>query len=90
MFEFNPAKSTANKAKHGIDFEEAQAIWDDIDNLTIMARAGADGEPRLMVIGQIDGKLWSAVITVRQGVVRLISVRGTRQDEKELYDERPN
>jgi len=28
-FEFDPEKSTKNKGKHGIDFEQAQALWDD-------------------------------------------------------------
>ena len=29
-FEFDPEKSAGNKAKHGIDFEEAQALWKDL------------------------------------------------------------
>ena len=28
-FEYDPAKSAANKAKHGIDFAEAQELWRD-------------------------------------------------------------
>lgn len=28
QYEYGPEKSAANKAKHGIDFEEAQALWD--------------------------------------------------------------
>ena len=28
-FEYDPAKSAANKVKHGIDFAEAKALWDD-------------------------------------------------------------
>lgn len=90
MFEFDPEKSAANKAKHGIDFVAAQAIWDDEENLTVNAKSGSDGEPRLLVIGNIDGRLWSAVVTDRDGRVRLISVRRSRDDEKELYHGRPN
>jgi hypothetical protein len=26
-FEYDPDKSLINKAKHGIDFEEARALW---------------------------------------------------------------
>ncbi|MEC9464013.1 MAG: BrnT family toxin, partial [Pseudomonadota bacterium] len=29
-FEFDPAKSEANKAKHGIDFVAAQELWYDL------------------------------------------------------------
>ena len=34
-FEFHPQKSEANKAKHGIDFEEAQALWNDPDAVEV-------------------------------------------------------
>ena len=27
QFEFDPAKSAANRDKHGIDFVEAQGLW---------------------------------------------------------------
>ena len=27
IFEYDPKKSEANKAKHGIDFEETKALW---------------------------------------------------------------
>ena len=48
-FEFDIEKSTANKAKHGIDFVEAQEIWNDVDRLEIPARSL--DEPRSQVIG---------------------------------------
>jgi len=35
-FEFDPEKSVRNKAKHGIDFQEAQALWKDPDLLEIL------------------------------------------------------
>jgi hypothetical protein len=38
-FEFDPAKSAANKVKHGIDFVEAQAIWRDDNRLERPARS---------------------------------------------------
>lgn len=60
-FEYDPSKSASNKARRGLDFDEAQALWDDPDLLEIPARTR--GEPRFMVIGQIDGKHWSGVIT---------------------------
>ena len=62
-FEFDPNKSRANKQKHGIDFEDAQALWDDSDMIEIPART--IDEPRFLVIGTIAGKHWSAVITHR-------------------------
>lgn len=76
-FEYDPAKSASNKTKHGLDFEEAKALWAD-DNLLEVPVLGA-GEERFLVIGAIQGKLWTGVITYRGGVVRIISVRRSRK-----------
>jgi uncharacterized DUF497 family protein len=83
-FEFDPAKSAVNKQKHGIDFDEAQALSADFNLLEVPALA-AD-EPRYLVIGRIDQKHWSAVVTYRGESVRLISVRRARQEEIEHYE----
>ena len=73
-----------NKAKHGIDFVEAQALWLDGDLLRIAARTGE--EHRYVVIGMIAGERWSAVITYRQGTIRLVSVRRSRAREVRAYE----
>ncbi len=83
-FEYDAAKSRANKIKHGIDFEEAQAIWSDPNAIELPARTV--GEQRLVVIGLIGEALWSAVVTRRGGKVRLISVRRARKKEVEFYE----
>ncbi len=84
MFEFDPAKSNINKDKHGIDFIEAQALWADPDVVEIPARTV--DEPRFLVIGRIDEKYWSGIITYRADNIRLISVRRARDEEVELYE----
>jgi hypothetical protein len=84
-FEFDPTKSAANKRKHGIDFVDAQALWEDPDRLQVPART--KGEPRLMMIGRISEKHWSAVFTRRGDRVRIISVRRSRTKEVEQYEE---
>jgi uncharacterized protein len=83
-FEFDEQKSRANKAKHGIDFLEAQGLWDDIDVLELPART--EDEFRAIVIGKIGEKHWSAIITNRGERVRIISVRRSRKEERELYE----
>jgi uncharacterized protein len=90
MFEYDPDKSAANLAKHGVDFDQAQALWNDNDLLTIAARPGRNGEVRALMIGYIMGKLWSAAVTLRGDAIRIISVRSSRSDEKELYDDQNN
>jgi uncharacterized protein len=84
-FEFDPVKSAANKAKHGIDFDEAQELRKDPDRVFAPALAGR--EPRLIAIGKIGGGVWTAVFTLRAGRVRLISVRRARKKEIERYEE---
>lgn len=83
-FEYDPAKSMANKAKHGIDFEEAQALW--ADPWLLEAPARTENEPRFLVIGMIDGRHWAAICVYRGDVVRLISVRRARREEIEHYE----
>ena len=84
MFEFDERKSRANAVKHGIDFVAAQALWNDPDLVEIPARTV--DEPRLLVIGRIDGRHWSAVVTRRDVKIRLISVRRSRPEEVALYE----
>ncbi len=83
-FEFDETKSKANMDKHGIDFHAAQKLWKDPYLLEI--RAKSEDEQRFLLIGQISGKHWSAVVTYREGRVRLISVRRSRKKEVELYE----
>ncbi|MFQ5799998.1 MAG: BrnT family toxin [Bacteroidota bacterium] len=83
-FEFDGKKSKSNHSKHGIDFIEAQHLWDDPDLLEIPART--TDEPRFLVIGKIKGNYWSAVITYRDEKIRIISVRKSRKEEVEFYE----
>ena len=85
-FEFDATKSSTNRLKHGIDFIDAQALWNDPDRLEIVARS--IDEPRWQVIGCIGDTLWSAFVTYRQGQVRIISVRRARTEERTRYERR--
>lgn len=83
-FEFDPAKSTANKAKHGIDFVEAQRLWNDPDRVEVPGRS--TDEPRFQIVGLIGEKFWTGTVTYRyEETIRIISVRRARKDEKTRY-----
>ena len=84
VFEFDEPKSQANRAKHGIDFVEAQLLWLDPNLVEIPART--DDEPRFLIVGRIGKKHWSAVITYRAEAIRLISVRRSRSEEVKIYE----
>ena len=84
MFEFDDLKSKSNFQKYGIDFIEAQALWNDSNLLEIPAKTL--DEPRFLIIGLIEKKHWSAIITYRNEKIRLISVRRSRVEEVTLYE----
>ena len=83
-FEWDPNKSAANREKHGLDFAEAQVLWQDMSRVEVPART--TDEPRWLVIGQIKDKHWSAVVTYREQRVRIISVRRSREEEVAIYE----
>ena len=83
-FEFDESKSQSNLSKHGISFVDAQLLWNDPGLLEIPAKT--EDEPRYLVIGLVNGKHWSAVLTYRGVNIRLISVRRSRSEEVTLYE----
>ena len=84
VFEFDGAKSQANRVKHGIDFVQAQEMWLDENLLCLPARL--DVEPRVLFVGMIGGEHWSAIATYRGEAIRLISVRRARATEVRVYE----
>ena len=84
MFEFDESKSKSNKDKHGIDVETAIQLWNDPNRLEIPARSM--DEPRFIMIAKFEDEYWSTIFTRRNDNVRIISVRKSRENEKEIYN----
>lgn len=82
-FEYDREKSRTNKDKHGIDFEEAQEIWNDAK--ATQNKTEYENEERFVRIGRIGGKIWTAVFTYRGENIRLISVRRAHASEERQY-----
>ncbi|MBT3637036.1 MAG: BrnT family toxin [Opitutae bacterium] len=83
-FEFDPKKSEKNKGKHGIDFKEGQALWNDPNALVFRVRV--EGEPRFALLAKHGNKAWTAIYTVRSDRIRIISIRRSRKKEEMLYE----
>jgi len=83
-FEYDEIKSKRNKGKHGIDFVEAQFVWNDSERIEIPAKT--EDEPRLIVIGKIGEKHWSVIVTYRENKTRIISARRSRKEEIQFYE----
>jgi len=84
-FEYDKIKSSINKSKHNIDFEEAQKLWEDPFSFEIPSPQSQD-EDRFLVLGQINSKNYTAIITYRNENIRIISVRRSRDKENKLYE----
>jgi uncharacterized DUF497 family protein len=83
-FEYDTEKSARNAEKHGIDFEQAQALWGDDDAIEIPANS--KDESRFAVMGKLRGRHWVAFVTYRGESIRIISVRRARRNEVEWYE----
>ena len=84
MFEFDKNKSRSNKVIHGIDFTTAMKLWDDPNRIEIPAQRV--NESRFLLIAVLEEEYWSAVFTKRNNKIRIISVRKSRRNEKEIYN----
>jgi len=84
-FEYDKTKSSINKSKHNIDFKEAQKLWEDPYSFEIPSPQSED-EDRFLVLGQINSKNYTAIITYRDINIRIISVRRSREKETKLYE----
>ena len=83
-FELDPAKSEANRAKHGLDFIEEQRLWLDLDGTTIDIVERA--ERREVRVAEYLSKLWTTILVRRDGYIRIISVRRAREKEISRYE----
>ena len=82
-FEFDPARSKANKLTHRMYFEETQEMW---AGPVVEIPSASVAEKRWLVIGRISGRSWTAITTRRGENIRIISVRMSHKNEEELYE----
>lgn len=83
-FEFDPGKSASNKAKHGVDFNEAQELWKG-ERFRVPANT-VDGEVRYALIGKIKGRHHTVIVTYRGASIRIVSARPSSRNEMEIYE----
>ena len=82
-FEFDPWKSESNKAKHGIDFVEAQALW---KSKCVILGAKDAAEKRYLVIGTSTMNIGPRLSPIAGREFRIISVRKSSVAEIETYE----
>lgn len=82
-YEWNEQKNAANKAKHGIAFEVAIKVFDDV--YIEAPSTGQHDEKRMLAIGQVNEKELVVIYTSRDIRKRIISARRARTYERETY-----
>jgi uncharacterized DUF497 family protein len=85
-FEWDSQKSISNREKHGIDFETAKSLW--LDDKRVEIQIAFPSEDRWALIAAVEGKMWTAIYTMRNDVIRVISVRRARAREVKLYEDK--
>jgi uncharacterized DUF497 family protein len=87
-FEWDEAKASANLAKHGVSFEEAETVFDDLLYVDFYDPEHSADEPRYIIIGRSQqGRLLIVSYTERGDPIRLISARELTPTEREAYEE---
>ena len=85
-YEWDESKRAANIAKHGTDFHEAEQ-FDWTTALEVRDTRFDYGEERWIALGMIGSRLHVLIYTVRQGKIRLISLRRANLREQKHYEE---
>jgi len=83
--EFDADKDEVNRFKHSF----GGRIFDDPDHLILPSFRPIDGEDRYKVTGKADGKLYTAIYTIRGERLRMISVRRSNAREQRDYNSNP-
>jgi len=87
-FEWDPVKSTANRAKHGVSFEEAATVFEDESGLLIPDPGHSESEDRFVLLG-ISSRARVLVVVhcyrESESVIRIISARKATRREQAQY-----
>ena len=84
-FEWDQAKNASNRAKHGIDFRDATALFD-APRLERVDDRRDYGETRWITIGTLGRRVLVVVYARRAAVIRIISVRRASSHERKLFE----
>jgi uncharacterized DUF497 family protein len=89
QFEWNADKATSNERKHGVSFNEAATVFQDMLSITIADPLHSKYEDRFIDIGYSNrGRLLVVSYTERSTSVRIISSRPATAAERFLYEQR--
>jgi hypothetical protein len=83
--EFDPAKDALNRHKHGVSLAQAARIdWPGV--MAIPDNRRSYGEERYIAATPIGDRLFVVAFTLRNGIVRIISLRKANRREIKRYE----
>src|SRR6185437_12176923 len=85
-FEWDEAKNRANRAKHGVGFEEAQAAFFDPSRVIAEDLSHSSSEQRYFCFGEVDGGVMTVRFTYRGGRIRIFGAGYWRKGKK-IYEQ---
>lgn len=88
-FEWDEEKAQANRAKHGVSFEDAALVFQDEDRIEWLDEKKDYGEDRYTTVGLVKGRILFVVYTERAETLRLIMARrATKTEQRKYYGDR--
>lgn len=87
-FEWDDAKDLVNQAKHGLGFQEASTVFEDVEALVIPDPEHSLKEERFVILGfSFKARLLVVCHCYRQSdqIIRLISARKATKNEAAVY-----
>ncbi len=84
-FEWNKSKAKKNYAKHGVSFDLAKGVFNDVFAIEFLDDRQDFGEERFVIIGMVDGHLLYVIYTERNEIIRMISARRATKYEQQAY-----
>ena len=88
-FEWDPKKAAANLTKHGVSFQEATTVFDNLLSVTVPDPDHSFEENRLIIVGESHRGRVLIVSHVERGErIRIVSARELTRAERDVYERR--
>jgi uncharacterized DUF497 family protein len=86
-FEWDPEKAAANLSKHGVSFDEAKSVFNDLFCVELFDPDHSDDENRFLIVGESKEQRRLIVsYTERDNSIRIISARLITPKERRDYE----
>jgi uncharacterized protein len=86
QIEFDEEMDSINRFKHRVSLAFGRRVFEAEDHVVFPSIRAEDGEDRYKAIGNVDGRLFTAIFVTRENVTRVISVRRSNAKERRDYD----